>query len=367
MTAIRCRMARADAQRRAMGKLQLDDAVTPSNGLPMHRLDRDGGQRSVIDAVDEIADLQLSDSSIADGRRDRCSRRRAVASRTARGAGSVDRLEASGDGRTDGHRAAELRAAAALSSATRRALAARCAQERARPSVLARSVRTIGMLARTCVPACSAVDDVVAGIDAETAAAFESLAVAVTLTRLATAGPAGSPAAAAAASGCSAAGRSARAAAASRSTAGAATRCRTESRRDVHAARTLRRPATDLLDGADLPAAVSGCSARTAAATTRARTTRAASRAAPSAVRSARAGHSARSAEGTADSAAATRARASTGSTFGLTAGATARSAAVPTRIGSTGLNGAACGQRADGEHDQHERGEFHRGPFSIA
>ena len=304
MATVSRRMARTDPQRRAVGELQLDDAVTPGDGLPVHQLDRDDGKRSAIDAVDEIADFQISNRSIADGRRDRRRRRGAVAVRAAGGARPVDRLVAPRHRRAERHRAADLRAGAATSSAAGHPEVARRPRRRVARRAATRAVGAVGAGPRAGVAAASAIEDVVAGVDAESTAALESLAVGVALTGLATAGAARASARPATAgrsaarstsprrSGRSApacrSGRShaARTAASGRSTAGAATRRRTEVRRDVHAARTFRRPATDLLDGAHLAAAGSGCSGRAGAAATSARTARSA-RAATSAVRSA--------------------------------------------------------------------------------
>jgi len=155
-------MARTDPQRRAVGELQLDDTVIAGDGLPVHHLYRDNGQQSAIDAVDEIADFQISNRSIADGRRDRRRRRGAVAVRAAGGARPVDRLVAPRHRRADRHRAADLRAGAATSSAAGRANVASSANERAWPIGLAGPVRAIRVGAAAGVAARSAIEDVIA-------------------------------------------------------------------------------------------------------------------------------------------------------------------------------------------------------------
>jgi len=162
MTTVSCRMARTDPQRRAVGELQLDDAVIAGDGLPVHQLYRDDGKRSAIDAVDEIADLQIGDLSIADGRRDRRRRCGTVAVRAARGARPVDRFVATRHRRAERHRAADLRTRAALPSATCRPDVARGADERAWPTGLAGTVRAIRMSAAAGVAARPAVEDVIA-------------------------------------------------------------------------------------------------------------------------------------------------------------------------------------------------------------
>ena len=317
MATVSRRMARTDPQRRAVGELQLDDAVTPGDGLPVHQLDRDDGQRSAIDAVDEIADFQIGDRPIADGRRDRRRRRGAVAVRAAGGARPVDRLVAPRHRRAERHRAADLRAGAATSSAAGHPEVARRPRRRVARRAPTRAVGAVGAGPGAGVAAASAIEDVVAGVDAEAAAAFESLAVGVALTGLPR----------------------------RRSPPSAA-----RSRRGRPYPAVPPRPA-------DPPTSAAACRSGGTAASGRVAPP---SRAATSAVRSAG------SAESTAGSATAARARASTGSTPGLTADATAGSttAAATTRIGSTRLNRSASAQREGSEHDHHMRDELHRGPL---
>src|SRR5205814_1185324 len=129
--------------------------------LAMHQLDRHDGEASVIDAVDEIADLQIGDRSIAGGRRDRRRRRRARAGRAAGRAGAVDRLEAADDRWAHVHRTADLRARAAATRAAGRAGAAHDSVD-ARPERRARSAVAVRLLSGAMVAAGPAVEDVVA-------------------------------------------------------------------------------------------------------------------------------------------------------------------------------------------------------------
>jgi len=191
---VRRRMTRTDAQRGAVRELQLHDTMATRHGLSVHQLDRDNRERTVIDAVDEIAHPEIGDRSIAGRRRDRCRRRGAVAIRAAGGARSVDGLEATGDRRALRHRATDLRARAARTSAAGRPLRAGRANERARPVGLAGSVSAIRMGAAAGVAARSAVEDVVAGVDADASTALEALTVRIGFARHASARAAGSAA-----------------------------------------------------------------------------------------------------------------------------------------------------------------------------
>ncbi len=368
MTAVRRRMARADSQRCPVGEPQHHDAMAAGDGLSVHQPDRNDGKRSVIDAVDEVADLQISNRPIAGGRRDRRRRRGAIASRAAGRACPIDGFEAAGDIRTERHRATDLRAGAASSPAAGRAGVAGRADERTRPTGLAGSVRAIRVSAAARGAAGSAVEDVVAGVDAETAAALESLAVGVALTRL----PATRPRRAAtgpAAPSRSAAGRSARSGPSRRPTAGASTRRRTESRRDVHAARTFRRPTTDVLDAADLSAARSDDSGRTAGTASATAALSAGATATCSSTGATGAGRStstAASAVRSAGSAAGARPAIASPSTASLRARTAVGSAtaAATAPIGSTRLNRSAGAQCESSDHDHHTRDELHRDPL---
>jgi len=253
MATVSGRMARTYPQCRAVRELQLDDVVTAGDGLPVRQLDRDDGQRSAVDAVDEVADLQIGDRSIADRRRDRRRRRGAVAVRAAGGARPVDRFVAARDRRTQRHRAADLRAGAATSSAAGHPGVAHRPRRRVARRAATRAVGAVGAGSRAGVAAAAAIEDVVAGVDAESTAALESLAVGVALTGLATAG---------------AARASARPATPGRSTAGAAAVRAAGSTQRAAGASTAARARASTRSTAALSAGASTAARSTASAVT---------------------------------------------------------------------------------------------------